>query len=354
MRGSHRSLGLLGHALHDCWRWWRWRTLSHVPHAGRAVPRGASDDILLKEAQVDAQCKLRVLIEVLDHLAHCHVEDIHSRVIGARHNLCFIERMALHSLHRQLMAMQNLERLPEIPQVESSDGLIHAPCHHHELVVFVPVHGENLMLMSLNALHRPLACAEILDVQHRVPAHGGQRRRPGRRPNRCIGQLLMRPERAKADATHGIPDLYAVVPGGGGDEVLLIKVPVHPVDLCGVLLQRHDGPRGIRPVEELQSAICLTREEHVLVGLTPRHIIDRLVGEPLAHRWSTWSRDVQDVQLAVAHDAEVLASADGQQVPAEGRELTAVAAEGHPEPAHGLRLLFPLSASSGDRIRHAV
>mmetsp|Transcript_2945 Transcript_2945/g.8295 ORF Transcript_2945/g.8295 Transcript_2945/m.8295 type:complete len:383 (-) Transcript_2945:23-1171(-) len=310
--------------------------LHAIPDAGRPVPGRRGHEVLLEEAQVDAEHELAVVVEVLDHLTHAQVPDFHCHVVGGRDHLVLVVRVRLHAPHGELVAVQHLQRARGVSQVEDPQRLVHAAGDHEELVVLAPVDGEDLVLVRRYALHRHVADVQVHDVQPAVARHGGQAHGPRRGPDGRVGELLVRPEGADAHALHDVPDPHGVVPGGRRDQALGVEVPVHAVHLRRVPLQRHDGPLRLRPVEELHRAVALARRDHVLVGLAPGAVVDPVLREPVAdgHGRAARAPDVEDMEPPVPHDAVVLGGAHSDQVRVEGRELAAVAREGGRHPGH--------------------
>mmetsp|Transcript_100513 Transcript_100513/g.259609 ORF Transcript_100513/g.259609 Transcript_100513/m.259609 type:complete len:240 (+) Transcript_100513:360-1079(+) len=190
------------------------------------------------------------------------------------------------------------------------------------------------MLVSLNALNGSVADIQVLDVQHRVAGNSGQAHWPRRRPDRGVGNLLVRHEGAYAHSLHHVPHLYSVVPGRRRDQLVGVGVPVNIIHLSRVLLERHDGPLRPGPIEELNRPVTLRRGDDVLIGLTPGAVVDSVLREPVSHghRATTWAIEVEDVQAPVPDDAVVLRSAHSKQVAVERRELAAVPSKrgGHP------------------------
>mmetsp|Transcript_52474 Transcript_52474/g.151186 ORF Transcript_52474/g.151186 Transcript_52474/m.151186 type:complete len:308 (+) Transcript_52474:156-1079(+) len=270
------------------------------------------------------------------HGPEIQVPHVDRHVVGCGHQLIVAMRVGLDPSHSELVPVQNLHRSGQLSKVKHADGLVDAAGDNHPIVVLVPIDRQDLVLMRLDALHGSVPDGHVLDVQHRITAHGGQAHGPGWRPNCSIGDLLVRHERPHADPLHHVPNAHGVVPSSRRDQVLRVEIPVDAIHLRGVALEGHDRPMRLAPIEQLDRAVALGGGEHMLVGLAPSAVVDPILREPVGYgsRLTTWRPDVEDMQAAVAHDAVVLRSAHGEEVPVEGRKLDAVAREGRRQPCH--------------------
>mmetsp|Transcript_59101 Transcript_59101/g.157284 ORF Transcript_59101/g.157284 Transcript_59101/m.157284 type:complete len:206 (-) Transcript_59101:399-1016(-) len=193
---------------------WRWSAAA-VPDTHGPVPSRRGYQIFFEEAHIQTHDKLRVVVEVLHDLAHGEIPDVHAHVVGTRDDLILIVRMCLHTPHGQLVAVQHLKRTSTVSEVEHPQGLVDAACHEHELIILVPVHCENLMLMCWNALHRSVS-VDVQDVEHGIASDTSQARGSGGRPDRGIGNVAVRHEGTHAHATVDVPHLHRVVPRSRG------------------------------------------------------------------------------------------------------------------------------------------
>ena len=113
------------------------------------------------------------------------------------------------------------------------------------------------------------------------------------------------------------PELDRVIPGGGDEGVAADGVVVDELDLASVLVEGADrvGSGGKREVVDLERAVGYGGDEERVVGLGPGDVVDAIggvEGGDLYERGGRSGREVEDVEAAVAKDAEVLGGGYGE------------------------------------------
>mmetsp|Transcript_66649 Transcript_66649/g.124420 ORF Transcript_66649/g.124420 Transcript_66649/m.124420 type:complete len:317 (+) Transcript_66649:320-1270(+) len=291
-----------------------------------------------------------MVVKVLDQLAHVHVPHIDRHVIGRREDLILAMRVRLHTPHRKLVAMEYLHWAPGVTQVKCSQGLVHTTCYNHAVIVLVPIHCQDLMLVRRDALHRCIASSQVVYVQHGISSHRCQACGSGRRPYCCISNLLVGTCCHYTLCCNDVPSLNGVVPRRGGYQILVVHVPINTVNLCLMLLEGCDGAVRLGPVKQLHCPITLRCRQYMFVLLAPRAIIDTVLGSPYSHRCHACALrhvQVKDLKSPIAHNTIILSRANSQQVGVERGELAAVSWKVSANPSHARCLPGRPSSVSG-------
>lgn len=135
------------------------------------------------------------------------------------------------------------------------------------------------------------------------------------------------------------PQLNGVVPRSREKRIPSHRIIIRRVGLARVLVERSNRVRGRREGEvvELDGAVGDGGDEEGVVGLGPGDVVDPVGGVEGGDfgDGSGGGGEVEDVEAAVAEDAEVLGGGDGEAVLVEGAEFDGVAVEGGFEEGHG-------------------
>lgn len=133
------------------------------------------------------------------------------------------------------------------------------------------------------------------------------------------------------------PQLNGVVPRSRKKRIPSYGIIIRRVGLARVLVEGSDRVRGRREGEvvELDGAVGDGGDEEGVVGLGPGDVVDAVGGVEGGNFGDGSGGEVEDVEAAVAEDAEVLGGGDGEAVLVEGAEFDGVAVEGGFEDGHG-------------------
>lgn len=150
-------------------------------------------------------------------------------------------------------------------------------------------------------------------------------------------------EGAEAGGSVKGPKLEGIVPGGGEEGIAADWIPVDGVGLARVLSEgAHGIGRGRQgDVPEFEGAVGDGGDGEGVVGLGPAAVVDAVGGveggelrDGGGTRGGGGGEEVEDVEAAIAEDAEVLGGGDEKAALVEGAESDGVAAEGRLEQRH--------------------
>ena len=174
--------------------------------------------------------------------------------------------------------------------------------------------------------------SNVPDAEGAVAGGGGEHVGVARVPDGGVDAVGVLLEGSEAGGAVEGPELDGVVPGGGEEGVAAEGVVVGGVDLAGVLAEGADGVggRGEGGVVELDGAVGDGGDDEGVVGLGEGEVVDAVggvVGGELGEGLGRVGGEGEDVEAAVAEDAEVLGGGDGDAVLVEGAELHRVTVE---------------------------
>lgn len=239
------------------------------------------------------------------------------------------------------MPIKHSNRNPIIPHIPNLNRLIHRSCGDNTVIILVPITRENLELVCGDD-HGGRRFANVPDSDGAVAGSGGEDVGVARVPDGGVDAVGVLLEGADAGGAVEGPELDGVVPGGGEEGVAADGVVVGGVDLAGVLVEGADGVGGWREGEvvELDGAVGYGGDDDGVVRFRPGEVVDAVggvVGDELGDRGEGGVRgEVEDVEAAVAEDAEVLGGGDGEAVLVERAEVDGVTVEGGFENGHCL------------------
>ena len=303
-----------------------------LPHINKFIPTSASHEALNKHAHIHPDRELRVvIIPTHQSILHHEIPNTHRHIIGARHHQIPHVWREFHLPNSIPVPIEHTKGNPIVPHVPNLNALIDGGSGNDTLVVLVPVAGEDLELVG-GEDHGGAGLADVPDAEGAVAGGGGEDVGVAGVPDGGVDAVGVLLEGADAGGAVEGPELDGVVPGGGEEGVTADGVVVGGVDLAGVFLEGADGVGGWGEgqVVELNGAVGDGGDDDGVVGFGPGHVVDAVggvVGDQLRDGEGRLRGEVEDVEAAVAQDAEVLGGGHGQAVLVEGAELYGVAVE---------------------------
>ncbi|PON87316.1 hypothetical protein TorRG33x02_169520, partial [Trema orientale] len=274
-------------------------------------------------------------------ILHHVIPQANRHVVRARDQQALPVRREFHLPHRVSMPIQHRDRDPEAPHIPHLNRFIHRPSNDTAVIVFVPITGEDLELVGRDN-HGGTGLTHVPDADGAVPRGGGEHIPMTRVPDGAIHAVSVLLECPHAGGAVQGPELDGVVPRRGDEGIASDRVVIGGLDLAGVLVEGANwvGGRGQGEVVELDGAIGYGGNDEVVVGLGPGDIVHAVGGVVRGELgdgcWGGARRggEFEDVEAAVADDAEVLGGGDGEAVLVEGAELDGVAVEWGFEDGH--------------------
>ncbi|KAM3748351.1 hypothetical protein ACB098_05G102300 [Castanea mollissima] len=313
---------------------------SVLPNINKLVPTGTGDQAFDEHAHVEPDRELRV-VTVLPNARVLHhvIPRAHGHVIRARHQEAPIVRREFHLPDGVAMAVEHRQRGSVSPNVPNPNRLVNRRRGNDAIVVLVPVARQNLKLVSRDH-HRRAGLAHVPHAQRAVAGGGGEDVGVAGVPDGGVNAVGMLLEASDGGGAIESPELNGVVPGGGDEGVAADGVVVDGLDLARVFLEGADrvGGGGKREVVDLERAVGYGGDEERVVGLGPGDVVDAVggvEGGELYERGGRSGREVEDVDAAVAEDAEVLGGGYGEAGLVEWAEFYGVSVEWGFEDGHG-------------------
>ena len=214
------------------------------------------------------------------------------------------------------MAVKHRQRGPVSPNVPNPNRLVNRSSGNNTIVILVPIARQNLKLVSGDH-HCRTGLAHVPHAQRAVAGGRGEDVSVARVPHGGVNAVRVFLEATNRGWPIESPELDRVIPGGGDEGVAADGVVVDELDLASVLVEGADrvGSGGKREVVDLERAVGYGGDEERVVGLGPGDVVDAIggvEGGDLYERGGRSGREVEDVEAAVAKDAEVLGGGYGE------------------------------------------
>lgn len=302
-----------------------------LPHINELIPSSACNQPLNKDAKIQPINKLsmlvihrnhRVLSPVIPH-PHCHI-------IRARNQNVLPMRRELHHLHPIGMPCKRHKRRLRRAHVPNPDCLVNGRRSEDTLIVLVPIAGQHLVVMRGDD-DVGSTVTDVPNADSAIAGGGGEDIGMAGGPRNRVHAVCVLLERADAGGAINGPELEGIVPGGGDEGIPADRVPIDTVDLAGVLVEGANGVgRGWElGVPEFDGAIGDGGDGKGVMGLRPGTVVDAIggfkgseLGDDAGGRG-----EVEDVEAAIADEAEVLGGGDEDAGLVEGAELHGVTIE---------------------------
>lgn len=271
-------------------------------------------------------------------ILHSVIPQAHRHIIRARRDQALSMRREFHLPDGHAVAVEDRHRRSEAPHIPNPNRLIDRGRRDDCVVVLVPVAGEDLEVVGGDD-YGGGRLADVPDAEGAVAGGGCEYVGVAGVPDGSVDAVGVLLEGAEAGGAVDGPELDSVVPGGGEEGVAADGVPVDGVDLAGVLVEGADGVGGgwEGEVEDLDGAVGDGGGEEVVVVLRPGAVVDavgRVEEAELGDGGLGGGRELEDVEAAVAEDAEVLGGGDGEPVLIKRAEFYRIAIKGGFEERH--------------------
>mmetsp|Transcript_25099 Transcript_25099/g.59819 ORF Transcript_25099/g.59819 Transcript_25099/m.59819 type:complete len:297 (+) Transcript_25099:583-1473(+) len=281
-----------------------------MPDVDHVVPPSAGQEAVCQHAPVQPHRKLSVVVKpprepVLGRGGCLPQADGH--VIRARRELPLAVRRPHQPPDRVRVPLEDLKLALGAADVPDFDALVHRPGGDDGFLIFVPVGCQHLELVRSDAEDGgPLP--NIPDLGRAV-ARGAEERVPvPRAPDSAVDAVGVPGVGLDRRRPREAPELDGVVPRRAHKRVPPHVVPVHPVHLVCVLLQRSQGI-GLwwaRNIPNLQTAVPAGRYEHIGIVLAPCTVKQTVESVILGQCFKTVGACLEHVLLPVANYSKVL------------------------------------------------
>ncbi|KAK3431196.1 hypothetical protein EUGRSUZ_E02750 [Eucalyptus grandis] len=300
-----------------------------LPDINKLIPTCTSQKPFDKHAHVDADREFRVVIvPPHERILHHVIPQAHRHVVGARRQQAPPVRRELDLPHGVPVAVEHGDGDAVAPHVPNPNALVDGGGGDHAVVVLVPVEGEDLGLVG-GEDHGGAGLPDVPDAGGAVAGGGGEDVGVAGVPGGGVDAVGVLLEGADAGGAVDGPELDGVVPGGGEEGVAAGGVVVDALDLAGVLVEGAERVAGGREggVVELDGAVGDGGDEEGVVRFRPGDVVDAVggvEGGDLGDGGARGGRQGEDVEAAVAEDAEVLGGRRREAVLVEGAELDGI------------------------------